>query len=296
MQILNIGSLNIDHVYQVDHIARPGETISSSQLRTVGGGKGANQTLALARAGACVKHAGCIGADGDWVCEILAAAGADISHIRHTAAPTGHAIIQVAADGENSIVLFGGANREQCLTELTAALDTLNPGDIVLIQNEINLNIEIINTAHARNLVVCCNPAPFEPGIREWPLTKVGIFVLNETEAGGLLGVHDWEDVYIKDLSRLFPQAEIIVTLGERGVIYQSATASHRIAAVPAKVVDTTAAGDTFIGYFFASRMRGLGVVEALTAAVNAAAITVSRPGAMDSIPTWAEVQAQLLR
>ncbi|MFA4944485.1 MAG: ribokinase [Lentisphaeria bacterium] len=292
VKILNIGSLNIDHVYQVDHIVKPGETIASRALKTVGGGKGANQTLALARAGAAVLHAGKVGADGGWLAQTLAAAGADVRWLQTAAAAaTGHAIIQLSTAGENAIVLHGGANRTLTMADLLPALDERAPGDIVLIQNEINLNAEIIAAAAARNLKVCLNPAPFEAQVRDWPLAKVSLLVLNEHEAQGLLGTgQPWSAASIQELHRRLPAAEIIVTQGAHGVLYRSAAEAHWLPAEKVRVVDTTAAGDTFIGYFLACRARALPVAESLRLANRAAGLCVSRLGAMDSIPTWAEV------
>lgn len=294
MKILNIGSLNIDHVYHVDHIVKPGETIPSVSLRTAGGGKGANQTLAMARAGAGVLHAGSVGTDGGWLVKTLADAGADVRWIRTAAdAATGHALIQVSKAGENAIVLFGGANRTLTMADLLPALDEREPGDVVLLQNEINLHAEIIEAAHARGLKVCLNPAPFEEQVRGWPLDKVSILVLNEHEALGLLGGKTWTQTSIQKLHERLPAAELIVTMGGRGVLYRSAAEAHWIPAEKVKVVDTTAAGDTFIGYFLACRARNLPVPEALRIANRAAGLCVTRPGAMDSIPAWNEVAAK---
>ena len=137
MNILNFGSLNIDLVYQVEHIARPGETIASSAHQVFAGGKGANQSAALARAGASVFHAGQVGPDGQWVVDKLAGLGVDVQHIRVGDAPTGQAIIQVDRQGQNSIVLFAGANAQIDREAIDATLGHFGRGDLLLLQNEI---------------------------------------------------------------------------------------------------------------------------------------------------------------
>ncbi len=291
MNILNIGSINIDYVYQMDHIVRPGETLASRDLVVAGGGKGANQSLALGRAGVPVRHAGAVGTDGAWLVDTLAASGVDTRWIRRADVPTGQAIIQVSLrTGENAIILAGGANRDLKMADILPALDELQPGDIVLLQNEINLNRELITAAASRKLAVCLNPAPFENTICNWALDRVAMLILNEHEAAGLLGLAKWDPAAIHDLQARHPQAELLVTMGSRGVIYRHGEESHWVPADKVKVVDTTAAGDTFIGYFLACRVRGLPVTEGLRLATRAAGLCVTRPGAMDSIPAWDDV------
>ena len=186
MNILNFGSLNIDLVYQVEHIARPGETISSSAHQVFAGGKGANQSAALARAGARVFHAGQVGPEGQWLVDKLAELGVDVQHIRVGDVPTGHAIIQVDRHGQNSIVLFAGANAQIDRGAIDTALSHFDQVDILLLQNEINDIAYIITSASERGLTICLNPAPFGPEVCAYPLKLVDLLIVNETEAIGL--------------------------------------------------------------------------------------------------------------
>ena len=188
MKILNFGSLNIDLVYQVEHIARPGETIASSAHQVFAGGKGANQSAALARAGARVFHAGQVGPDGQWLVDKLARLDVDVQHIRVGDTPTGHAIIQVDRQGQNSIVLFAGANAQIDQSAIDATLSHFGAGDILLLQNEINDIPYIMAAAAARGLTICLNPAPFGPEVRAYPLELIDLLIVNETEATGPCG------------------------------------------------------------------------------------------------------------
>ena len=219
MNILNFGSLNIDLVYQVEHIARPGETIASSSHQVFAGGKGANQSAALARAGARVFHAGQVGPDGQWLVDKLAGLGVDVQHIRVGDVPTGHAIIQVDRRGQNSIVLFAGANAQIDRGAIDAALSLFDRGDILLLQNEINDIAYIITSASERDLTICLNPAPFVPEVCAYPLELVDLLIVNETEATGLAGAST-----LAALAALCPHAQIALTLGAAGVQYRSPT------------------------------------------------------------------------
>ena len=285
MNILNFGSLNIDLVYQVEHIARPGETIASSSHQVFAGGKGANQSAALARAGASVFHAGQVGPDGQWLVDKLAGLGVDVQHIRVGDAPTGHAIIQVDRQGQNSIVLFAGANAQIDRGAIDAALSCFNQGDILLLQNEINDVSYIIAAASERDLIICLNPAPFGPEVCAYPLELVDLLIVNETEATGLAGASE-----PAALAALCPRAQIALTLGAAGVKYRSPSEEFHLPAPQVEAVDTTGAGDTFIGYFLQGLTASMTARDAIARAVKAAALCVTRPGAMDSIPASDEI------
>ncbi len=285
MSILNFGSLNIDLVYQVEHIARPGETIASSSHQVFAGGKGANQSAALARAGASVFHAGQVGPDGQWLVDKLAGLGVDVQHIRVGDVPTGHAIIQVDRHGQNSIVLFAGANAQIDRGAIDAALSCFNQGDILLLQNEINDVSYIIAAASERDLTICLNPAPFDPEVRAYPLELVDLLIVNETEATGLVGASE-----LAALAALCSRAQIALTLGAAGVQYRSPTEEFHLPAPQVEAVDTTGAGDTFIGYFLQGLTASMTARDAIARAVKAAALCVTQPGAMDSIPAANEV------
>ena len=285
MNILNFGSLNIDLVYQVEHIARPGETIASSSHQVFAGGKGANQSAALARAGARVFHAGQVGPDGQWLVDKLAGLSVDVQHIRVGDVPTGHAIIQVDRQGQNSIVLFAGANAQIDRRAIDAVLSHFDQGDILLLQNEINDIPYIITSAAERGLAICLNPAPFGPEVRAYPLELVDLLIVNETEATGLAGVSD-----PAALASLCPSAQIVLTLGAAGVQYRSPTEEFHLPAPQVEAVDTTGAGDTFIGYFLQGLTVDMTARDAMVRSVKAAALCVTRPGAMDSIPAADEI------
>ncbi len=289
MNILNFGSLNIDKVYEVSDIVRPGETITSRNYREFSGGKGLNQSIALASAGAKVYHAGKIGKDGLFLKTFLENTGVEVSKIDVTECPTGHAIIQVNQDGENAIVLSGGANHEITKEDIGNVLRDFNPGDYILLQNEISSMEEILRQASEANLNIIFNPAPMEPEVLQYPLDRVKYFIMNEIEGEGFTGEKTPERI-ITRLLATFPNAGIILTLGEKGVYYAD---SEKKAFVPSEKVtvrDTTGAGDTFVGYFVAELVAGQPVEKCLRTASQAGAICVSRPGAADSIPKKEEL------
>lgn len=291
MKICNFGSINIDHVYHVDHFVRPGETLGSTSYQIFPGGKGFNQSIALARAGADVYHAGMIGADGRWLKERLSREGVNVDHVAVTEnEPTGHAVIQVAPDGENAIFLYGGANHQVREKQINAVIDRFDTGDRLLVQNEITHTDGIIRAAKERGLFVVLNPAPVTEDILDWPLERVDLFIMNEIEGKTLAGADDIDDV-IPRLHNTFPKASLVLTLGGRGVIH--ADPSGEVISTPAldvTPIDTTGAGDTFIGFFLGSWLTGMPVSEALAVGCRAAALCIGRPGAADSIPTKDEV------
>ncbi len=304
MRILNFGSLNIDLVYRVPHIVRPGETIASRSFETFAGGKGANQSVALGRAGAPVWHAGRIGGDGRWLLDKLRGAGVDTSLTEVGDEATGCAVIQVDDEGQNAIFLNAGANHRITSEQIDTALGRFGRGDMLLLQNEINDGPCILEHGKARGMTVCLNPAPFGPELLDWPLDSVDLLIVNTAEAAGLAGESDSDDVddaaanpLLASMRRRLPRAELVLTRGSKGVSWcgpdaDPAAALH-LPAQAVKAVDTTAAGDTFIGYFLAGVAAGLDRPTALGRAQRAAALCVTRPGAMDSIPTRDEIDAR---
>jgi ribokinase len=289
MPILNFGSLNLDHVYQVDHIVRPGETLASRSYQVFAGGKGANQSAALALAGAPVYHAGRIGPEGGWLADKLRSLGADVGFTVRAAAPTGHAVIQVEPGGQNAIFLYPGANTQIDRAQIDATLEHFGPGDFLLLQNEISELPYLIRQGHERGLRVCLNPAPYGAEVASYPLDLVAVLVVNQTEAEGLAGVQGPSRA-IAALSARFPAAEIVLTLGEQGARYRSPSQELTVPAERVQAVDTTAAGDTFIGYYLAAAAAGWPPEQCLRRAGRAAALCVTRRGAMDSIPRASEV------
>jgi len=289
MKILNYGSLNIDKVFSVDHIVRPGETIHSTNIELFAGGKGANQSVALSRAGLDVWHAGKIGEDGRWLLKILGDAGVRTENISVYDGSTGHAYIQLDLDGNNSIILEGGGN--QCISraEIDHTLSLFSSGDYLVLQNEINDVPYIMERSRGRGMKICLNPAPIEREVKDWPLDLVDIMILNEIEAKTLCGIEGEYEEVLDSLVKRYPYAEIVMTVGPDGS-YCGCGQSGLFLHVPVSeksgpVVDTTAAGDTYLGYYLASRIAGLPVKESMERASFAAAITVSRKGAMETIP-----------
>ncbi len=289
MTILNFGSVNIDHVYRVTHLVRPGETIASSDYRQFSGGKGFNQSIALARAGGDVCHAGRVGADGVWLREQLAADGADVHLLEVIDGPSGHALIQVDDEGENAIILFGGANRTFTAEDARSIFDSFGADDWLLLQNEISALPEILELAQEQRLRVIFNPAPMGAEVLDYPLDGVSIFILNEVEGAALTGASEAEDI-LAGMRERFPNATIVLTLGADGAIYDDGSQRIAVTARQVDAVDTTAAGDTFIGYFLAGLAGGDDPKTALELATQAAAICVTRPGAAPSIPRRDEI------
>jgi ribokinase len=289
MQILNFGSLNIDHVYAVEHFARAGETLDTDDYRVFAGGKGFNQSIALARAGARVAHAGQVGDDGRWLIDELAGAGVDVRFVEVSETPTGHAIIQVSRGGENSILIHGGANRMIDAEQMKAAIEAAEPGCSLLIQNEINGLDQIMEMASEKGLQIALNPSPVTSSLLELPLGKVSTFVLNEVEAR-LLSAESQPERILDGLRRRFPEAAVVLTRGERGVEYSDSNQRVSVSSERVEAIDTTGAGDTFTGYFLAERLNGVAVEDALRLACRAAAVCVQRPGAAASIPRREEI------
>ncbi|MBI2504521.1 MAG: ribokinase [Candidatus Latescibacteria bacterium] len=289
MKILNFGSLNIDHVYQVEHIVRPGETLPSSAYQVFAGGKGANQSAALGRAGAQVFHAGRVGSEGQWLVDKLSGLGVDMRLTLRDEAPTGHALIQVDREGHNAIVLFAGCNARITEEQIDQTLAEFGRGDMLLLQNEINNIPHLMLKARERGMKICFNPAPFTKAVRDYPLELVDILVVNELEGAGLSAAQEPRAI-LEVLVEKYPQAKIALTLGENGALYTAPQESFHVPALRVKAVDTTAAGDTFIGYFLAGLAADLPPRQAVERATRAAALCVTRPGAMDSIPGVAEL------
>ncbi len=292
MKILNYGSLNIDRVYRVPHIAKPGETISSQSFLTFAGGKGANQSVAIARAEKKVYHAGKVGRDGQWLVKKIAGFGVNTRFIREKTDNTGHAIIQVAKNGENAIFIHPGANLQITRAEIDNVLCHFSAGDVLLLQNEINEVAYLIHAAHERQMLVCLNPAPMDRQVEKYPLRKVNMLMLNAMEGATLSGKTRPKAI-LDYLAKKLPKTEIVLTLGKQGAMVR--LPEHRvIKGLPFRVkpVDTTAAGDTFIGYYLAGRVTGKNPADCLRLACAAAAVCVTRPGAMDSIPSIGQVMA----
>lgn len=292
MRFLTYGSTNIDLIFTVDHILAAGETLQSTSLTKSAGGKGANQSTALAKAGAAVFHAGKIGSDGLFLLDLLQSWGVDTRYVRTYDGATGQALIQVDRTGQNAIILYGGGNKAITVDEIEETLASFGEGDMLVLQNEIVHTDTLIRRAKERGMQVCMNIAPFDPSVFDLSLSMLDIIVVNEIEAAALGRVAQksaYEEI-LEQLVAAYPGAQILLTVGAGGSHYGFGNERHHQPIIEAEVVDTTAAGDTFIGYYLASIGRGLEPKEAMYWATKAASITVSRSGAMASIPYASEV------
>lgn len=296
MKIFNFGSLNIDRVYGVSNFVSAGETILAKSLSIFPGGKGLNQSIAAARAGAVVVHAGAIGSEGEFLVDTLRSSGVNVDSILRVKEETGHAVIQVNSSGQNSIIVYGGAN--QCLNNsyIDRVLNDGEAGDIVLLQNETNSISAIIHKAHDRGMYVVFNPSPFPNDTQAIPLRLVDCFMVNEIEGALLAGlpVSASQDSVLQELVKKYPYSSFVLTLGSNGAVYQSNLERYTHSAFKVKAIDTTAAGDTFCGYFLAGLCSQKDISQCLKEASAAAAIAVSRSGAAPSIPVYSEVHSFL--
>lgn len=294
MKVLCFGSLNIDFTYQVDHFVRKGETLSSDGLSVYTGGKGLNQALALARAGAETYMAGAVGTDGVFLLDTLKEGGVDVSCVSVLADErTGNAIIQNDREGDNCILLFGGANQRITREMADEVINRFSAGDFLLLQNEINELGYIMERANARGMNIVLNPSPMNGKILSLPLQYVDYFLLNEGEAAAILGKETADyDTLTAGLRERFPDAVIVMTVGGDGSFYADRNGVRRQTAYPVKAVDTTAAGDTYTGYLIAGLLGGMTPEEAMDRASRASAICVTRKGAAPSIPAPEEVDS----
>lgn len=294
MKILNFGSLNIDRTYSVEHFVQPKETISALDLNLFCGGKGLNQSIALARAKAVVYHAGAIGEDGDELLRCLQESNVDTSQIvKKKGKLSGHAIIQVDPSGQNSIIVMGGTNKEIDEHQIDETLRLFTYGDCLLLQNEISNGAYLIHQAKQRGMIIALNPSPIDQSLLNSPLELVDYLILNEVEASHLAGIEETSAQHILDsLSLKYPQAKIIMTVGKEGAYYKDSKEQHFHDSCLVKAVDTTAAGDTFCGYYLACLSRGYSNMDCLHYATIAAGRSVTLDGASSSIPTWNEMLA----
>ncbi len=289
-RILNFGSLNLDFVYQVPHLVKTGETLSATGYTCHAGGKGLNQSIALRQAGADICHAGKIGSDGTMLVDMLKQYGVNTQYIRVCPEKTGHAVIQVDKQGQNCILLFGGANQAIETADINTVLGDFSAGDVLVLQNEINQMNDLLHAGRKQGMKIILNPSPYSSEMLQYDLDMVDLFVLNEIEGEAMTGVSDSQSMG-QAMQKRFPKAAILLTLGEAGSEYLAENCYVRQAAYSVPVVDTTAAGDTFLGYFVARTALGDTVEQALKLAAAAAAMAVSTAGAARSIPSLAMVK-----
>ena len=293
MKILNFGSLNLDYVYSVDHFVAEGETLASTVRNTFCGGKGLNQSVALARAGANTYHAGSIGPEGDMLTDMLKSAGVLTQYVRRVDTPTGHAIIQVDPRGRNCILLYGGANQCNDTAYVDKVLADFDAGDWLVLQNEISSLPYLIKTAKEKGMTVVLNPSPFDKSLIDAGLDQVDYILLNETEGKQLTGYDAPVDI-LNAIRAAYPSLKVVLTLGKDGCVYDDGAQRLSHGIFPVTAVDTTAAGDTFTGFFIGAVSAGASAADAIRQASAASAIAVSRPGAAPSVPTADEVDAFL--
>jgi ribokinase len=285
MTVFNLGSINVDRFYRVPHLPKPGETLPATGHDTGLGGKGANQSVAVARAGSRVHHIGMIGPDNAWVRDRLIGFGVDVAHVGACDMATGHAIINVDESGENAIVTYAGANYHQSVEVIGAALATAGPDDIFMFQNEVSHKPDAARIAHEKGLFVVYSAAPFKPEAVAELLPFVDLLVLNEIETEQLcaaLGVQLAE----------IPVPNLLMTRGAEGATWRDQATGEETSVRAFRVdpVDTAGAGDCFIGYTVAGLDQGLSRADALRLGAAAAAVKVTRAGTADAIPDRAEV------
>lgn len=290
MKVLNFGSLNIDFVYSVKEFVKPGETISSLGVDKNPGGKGFNQSIALSRAGTLVFHAGLIGEDGLFFKDIFNSVGVDTKFLRVVDIPSGNAIIEVDSHGANRIILYGGANQMIVKDYIDSVLESFMEGDMIILQNEISNLSYIMDRAYEKKMQIVLNPSPMNEKITLDILSKATYIMVNEVEAASITNKSGIEDC-MSELRAMFPKAKIVMTLGKEGVLYNDDKIFVKKSAYRVKAVDTTAAGDTFTGYFLSILLKTGDVSLALDMASKASAISVTRKGAYRSIPSLDEVE-----
>ncbi len=289
-KVLVIGSINEDMSFRLSHLPQGGETIAADSLKVSHGGKGANQAVALARMGAEVAMIGCVGSDdvGSHIQRDLNDEGIDTQGILKSDKNTGIAIINVDDLGENSIVYYPGANYELTVEDLEAQKEFIATFDYCLFQFELPLEViyYAIDLCHELGVKTVLNPAPYNHLFNKDYLSKLDYFIPNEIEFADAMNLEGEFDVFSQ--SKHFYdqyQCKLIITLGSRGSLLTHGDTQELVDIVPTDVVDTTAAGDTYIGAFMSAIARGLNEIEAMKLATKASSKCVSKAGAQDSIP-----------
>jgi ribokinase len=285
MAVFNLGSINIDLVYRLSHFPAPGETLASRSFMRALGGKGANQSIALAAAGARIFHIGATNPEDFWLIEEMRRRNVDMTHVQASESPTGHAIVMVNDEGENQIVLCPGANRNIDIATALTALDSATPEDWVLLQNETNGAHEFVAAAKARGLKIAYSAAPFEAEIALALLPDCDLLVVNEGEAAELMAATGRE-------ADALGLEHLVITYGGKGAEYIGKAGRLQQDAFAVNAVDTTGAGDCFFGYFLAGVASETPIETALHEASAAAALQVTKPGAAEAIPQRHEVLA----
>ncbi|MDD7305254.1 MAG: PfkB family carbohydrate kinase [Peptoniphilaceae bacterium] len=290
MKILNFGSINIDNFFSVDHIVRDGETIDSKFYEEKLGGKGLNQSIALAKVSKDVYHAGKLNIKDDFILEYLKENKVDTRYIKKTQALTGSAFIQVDKNGENSIVLDHGANYQMDYQFIDEVLNNFERGDILLIQNEINNLAYLIDKAFDKGMFIVLNPSPINEALLNLDLNKLNMLIMNEGEAKDICKLNLEEEI-IEKLKTYYKNLKVVITYGKSGSIYFDSAITLRQKAYKVDVVDTTGAGDTFTGFLVGLMANDYPIKAALNYAALAASLAVKVKGASNSIPNFDKVE-----
>lgn len=290
MRVLVFGSANIDRTYQVDHFVSAGETMSADKMDLFCGGKGFNQAIAFARAGSEVYFAGAVGDDGGMLIDTLKENGVNVGHLKVVSGPSGHAVIQVTPEGHNSIIILAGANGTITHEDVDRVLSSFTKGDLVVLQNEISSVDYIIERAKEYGMIVALNPSPFNEKIESYDLSKVDYLLVNEVEAARLTDCSEPENM-ASVIHKKYPNSNLVLTLGCAGSVFVGTDGRVWTSGIyPTTTVDTTAAGDTYTGFFLSEAIKTGDIEAALKTAAIASGISVSRPGASQSIPWKREV------
>jgi ribokinase len=294
-RVIVVGSLNMDLVVRSPRHPQPGETLLGGEFRTYPGGKGANQAVAAARVGAMTDMVGCVGEDafGEALLANLRQEGVETRYVTQVEGASGVALITVSDDGQNTIVVAQGANAVLAPKDVERAAEVFTPGSVLLTQLEVPMETIAysVNLAKANGAIVILNPAPaqaLDPAL----LAQIDYLVPNQHELALLTGESDIEAGV--NILRGLGVRNVLVTLGGDGVLLASETARLRVPAYVVTAVDTTAAGDAFVGAFGAALAVGLSPQEAVRWGTAAGAIAVTRVGAQPSLPTRAEVEELL--
>lgn len=284
MAVFNLGSLNIDYIYTLPHLLVAGETLSATDVEAALGGKGANQSLAIARAGGSISHAGQIHKDDEAWLSQLADEGVILTHVKRANVATGHAIVMVdALTGENQIVLSPGANDQLPLDMITPFLVSALPQDWALSQNETNLTTSFLTAAKNKGMKICYSAAPFVAEITASLLPLVDLLIVNHIEAAALTAHQGCS-------ADALGVPHFIITSGAKGADYCGDHGSFHVPAPKVEPVDTTGAGDTYLGYVLAGIDAGQTMQDAMHDAAQAAALQVARHGASAAIPRRDEI------
>lgn len=290
MKILVFGSANIDYSMRMDHIVVPGETQPCVSLVKSAGGKGANQAYAIAQAGAKLYFAGKVGKDGKFILDKLSSAGVDVGYVLDAPNGTGSAFIQVDRNGQNSIVVYGGGNLEIDKNDVDSVLSNFSEGDVLVLNGEIGQLEYIFDSACSKGMKVFINPSPINDSVKRLDLRKAAVLFFNEIEGAFFAGHSAPFDQILDELMIKYPGSEIVLTVGSEGAFHGCNGNVLFVPAIKTDVIDTTGAGDTFMGFFIAKRCEGASVKECMEIASKAASIVVSRAGAMNSIPSISEL------